>query len=70
MKNEELAKGNFYAPLVIENIDTNSATFGEEFFGPVFNLYMAKSQKQALDLANKSDYGLSAAIFTKNVDKL
>ena len=56
--------------MIIENIDTDSPSYQEEFFGPVFNLYKAKSKKQAIDLANKSEYGLSAAVFTQNEDKL
>lgn len=70
MDNKDLVNGNFCEPLVIENIDVDSPSYSEEFFGPVFNLYKAKSQKEALDMANKSDYGLSGAIFTRDEEKL
>jgi acyl-CoA reductase-like NAD-dependent aldehyde dehydrogenase len=52
--------------MIIENIDTDSQTHRQEFLGPIFNLYKVISQKHALDLANKNDFGLSAAIFTEN----
>jgi acyl-CoA reductase-like NAD-dependent aldehyde dehydrogenase len=40
---ESLRNGNFVAPMVVEGIDTDSKSFHEEFFGPVFNLYKAES---------------------------
>ena len=63
---KELINGNWVEPMIIENIDIDSKTHREEFLGPVFNLYKVISQKHALDLANKNDFGLSAAIFTEN----
>jgi succinate-semialdehyde dehydrogenase/glutarate-semialdehyde dehydrogenase len=65
-----LKNGNFVEPMVVEGINTDSKSWHEEFFGPVFNLYKASSQKHALDLANKSDFGLSSAVFTENEEKL
>jgi succinate-semialdehyde dehydrogenase/glutarate-semialdehyde dehydrogenase len=70
MKDPVMKNGNFFSPMVLENIDTDSPSWTEEFFGPVFNIFKATSQKNALDLANKSDYGLSAAVFTQNEEKL
>ena len=70
MKDSVMKNGNFFEPMVLENIDTDSPSWTEEFFGPVFNIFKATSQKNALDLANKSDYGLSAAVFTQNEEKL
>ena len=67
---EDLKQGHFVEPMVIENIDTDSASFHEEFFGPVFNLYKAADQREAIKLANKSDYGLCGAIFGKDKDQL
>ena len=40
-KDPALANGNFLEPMVIENIDTDSPTWNEEFFGPCFNLFKA-----------------------------
>jgi acyl-CoA reductase-like NAD-dependent aldehyde dehydrogenase len=64
--NKELKNGNWVEPMIIEGIDTDSLTHQQEFLGPVFNLYKVITQKHALDLANKTDYGLSAAIYTEN----
>jgi succinate-semialdehyde dehydrogenase / glutarate-semialdehyde dehydrogenase len=68
MTDPGLQKGNWFAPVVIEGVDTHSESFQEEFFGPVFNLYKAPSSKECLDLANKSDYGLGGTIFTEDLD--
>jgi len=70
LKDPELKNGNFFEPMVIENIDTDSPSFSEEFFGPVFNLFKSSSLKESLDLANKSDYGLSGAVFSQDPEKL
>ena len=69
IEDETLAKGNFVSPFVIENVEPDSQTYKEEFFGPVFNLFKVDSSKEALDLANKSDYGLASTIFTDDMDK-
>jgi len=69
MKDRELENGHYFSPVVLEGMNPDSAIHEEEFFGPVFNLFKVDSSKEALDLANKSDYGLSAAIFTKDLVK-
>ena len=69
MEDKELENGSYFSPVVLEDMDTDSAIYNEEMFGPVFNLFRVDSSKEAMDLANKSDYGLSAAIFTKDLEK-
>jgi len=55
--------------MVLEGMNTDSVAYTEEYFGPVFNLYKVDSSKEALDLANKSDYGLASTIFTEDLVK-
>ena len=43
--------------------------YEEELFGPVAALMMAKSEQEALQIANESGYGLGAAVFTQNTSK-
>jgi len=64
MPDAQLVDGNYVMPIVTEGIKRGSASFGEEFFGPVFNLYKAESPKEVLEIANDSDYGLAATVFT------
>lgn len=67
--NKELTNGNFVDAIVLEGMNPDSEVYNEEFFGPVFNLFKVDSSKEALDLANKSDYGLASTIFTEDLDK-
>ena len=67
--NKELANDNFVDAIVLEGINPDSEVYNEEFFGPVFNLFKVDSSNEALDLANKSDYGLASTIFTEDLDK-
>ena len=69
MDDPELSNGAFFAPVVMENMNSDSQIYNEEFFGPVFNLFKADSSKEALDLANKSDFGLSGVVFTNDLEK-
>lgn len=69
MKDKELENGHYFSPVVLEDMNPDSDIYHEEMFGPVFNLFKVDSSKEALDLANKSDYGLSSAIFTKDIEK-
>lgn len=41
----------------------------EEIFGPVQQLIRFKSLDEVIERANKTDYGLAAAVFTKDIDK-
>ena len=61
--------GNFFEPVVLEKIDPNSRAFCEELFGPVFSLYSVKSDEEAIQLANNSEYGLGAAVFCKDLER-
>ena len=61
--------GNFFQPLVLEDINTSTRAYCEELFGPVFSLYSVKTEQEAIDLANATEYGLGAALFTKDLEK-
>ncbi|HCC6168948.1 succinate-semialdehyde dehydrogenase [Citrobacter sp. RHB20-C16] len=56
--------GNFYPATVLTNVTPEMTAFREELFGPVAAIAIAKSAEHALELANDSDFGLSATLFT------
>ena len=58
---------NFYQPTILDNVTTNMKIAWEEIFGPVLPIIEVKDQKQALEIANKSEYGLDSSIFTENI---
>ena len=62
-------QGAFYPPTVLENVKPGMPAFDEELFGPVAALIKAKNEGEAIQFANKSIFGLGAAVFTKDVKK-
>ncbi|WNI62195.1 succinate-semialdehyde dehydrogenase [Enterobacter asburiae] len=57
-------EGNYYAPTVLANVTPSMTAFRQELFGPVAAITVAKDAEHALTLANDSDFGLSATVFT------
>jgi len=57
-------EGNYYAPTVLGNVTAEMTAFRQELFGPVAAVTVAKNAEHALRLANDSDFGLSATVFT------
>ncbi|MEB6377604.1 succinate-semialdehyde dehydrogenase [Leclercia adecarboxylata] len=58
--------GNYYAPTVLGNVTPNMTAFRQELFGPVAAITVATDADHALALANDSDFGLSATVFTQS----
>jgi acyl-CoA reductase-like NAD-dependent aldehyde dehydrogenase len=54
-------------PTLIANVDNSSRLAQEEIFGPVLVAVEAKDEEDAIKLANQSEYGLAAAVWTGNV---
>ncbi|EPW2405356.1 succinate-semialdehyde dehydrogenase [Enterobacter hormaechei] len=58
--------GNYYAPTVLGGVTPQMTAFRQELFGPVSAITIANDAAHALQLANDSDFGLSATVFTEN----
>ena len=61
--------GWFVEPTVIEGLGPDSTSNREEIFGPVVTLQVFDTEEQALALANAGDYGLSASLWTRALDR-
>jgi acyl-CoA reductase-like NAD-dependent aldehyde dehydrogenase len=65
---EVAAEGAYFRPAVLCNVPPSAAVAAsEEIFGPVFTLIPAESPQRALEIANQSDYGLMASVFSANL---
>ena len=58
------AGSNFVSPVVLENVKPGMRAFEEEIFGPTWSLIRARDVDEAIQLANQSQYGLGASIWT------
>jgi len=60
------AGGNYYAPALFGHVPTAAQLAQEEVFGPVLALFSFEGEEEAVRLANSTDYGLVAGIWTKD----
>jgi len=63
------ANGFFIEPTVIEGLGPNCQTNQEEIFGPVVTLQTFKSEEESIELANATEYGLAAVIWTNDISR-
>lgn len=60
--------GFYYQPTVLTNINADSPAFKEELFGPVASLFVVETEEEAVELANNTQFGLGASIWSKNTN--
>ncbi|HET9357188.1 MAG TPA: NAD-dependent succinate-semialdehyde dehydrogenase [Nitrososphaeraceae archaeon] len=62
-------KGYFFKPAIFKNVSPEMEIAQEEVFGPVAPIITANDEKQALEMANDSKFGLGASIWTQDLEK-
>ena len=67
--NKSLAKGNYFEPTVLTTVKPNMRVLTEEVFGPVLPIVPFKTEEEAIRLANNTEYGLSAEVYTTDLEK-
>jgi len=65
----DLGGGYYVQPTVLTDLGPHSRVVREEIFGPVAALLPASSYEEAVDLANDTPFGLTAALFTRDLSK-
>lgn len=59
-------KGAFYPPTILTNVNRSMRVWKEEIFGPVLPIVKFKTIDEAVELANDTEYGLTAQIYTQD----
>jgi succinate-semialdehyde dehydrogenase/glutarate-semialdehyde dehydrogenase len=59
----------FYQPSIIEGCNSEMAVSREEIFGPVSAIYKFRTDEEAIQMANNTEYGLAAYFFTQNIGR-
>jgi len=62
-------EGSFYAATVLANVKKGMLAYSEELFGPVAIFIRAKNESNAIEIANDSNFGLGASLWTKDTEK-
>ncbi|SDJ13429.1 aldehyde dehydrogenase family protein [Natribacillus halophilus] len=62
-------EGYYIHPLIVDGVDANHTLAQEEVFGPFAVLLEAEDFDEAIEIANHTDYGLSASIFTNDLNR-
>jgi betaine-aldehyde dehydrogenase len=64
----QISGGRFIEPTVFDQVQPEMSIAQEEIFGPVLSVLTFDSVEQAIDIANRTRYGLSAGVWTTNLD--
>lgn len=67
--NKISGQGFYFEPTVIINVTKGTPAYSEELFGPVASIIIAESEDKAVDIANDSEFGLGASLWTNDIAK-
>lgn len=62
-------EGAFMSPLIVNNITPEMALYYEESFGPIVTMMTYETDEEAIIVANDSEYGLAAAVYSQDVSR-
>ena len=66
---KNLAKGNFLEPTIFDDVKPSMIIAREEIFGPVLSVIPFDTEEEAIKIANDTDYGLAAGVWSTNINR-
>jgi betaine-aldehyde dehydrogenase len=70
LKNGEFRKGFYVSPAIFTNVKNDMKIAQDEIFGPVLTIMKFREEEEAIELANATRYGLAAAVFTRDINRV
>lgn len=61
--------GAFYPPTILTDVGPGMPAYSEELFGPVASVIRVESEEEAIQVANDTDFGLGAAVYTSDIER-
>lgn len=62
-------EGNFFEPTILTDVDNSMKIMQEESFGPVIGIMKVSSDKEAIEMMNDTEYGLTASVYSSNGER-
>ncbi|MEE3501797.1 NADP-dependent succinate-semialdehyde dehydrogenase [Acidiphilium acidophilum] len=62
--------GNFFQPTVLADVKRDALIFREETFGPVAPLFRFKTEQEAIDMANDTEFGLASYFYARDIGRI
>jgi len=62
--------GNFFEPTILADVPRDAVLFHEETFGPVAPLFRFKTEEEAIELANDTEFGLAAYFYSRDIGRI
>jgi len=69
LEGEPYDRGHFVSPAIFADLPADSSLIADEIFGPVLTVQRFADEAEAVALANASEYGLAAGLWTQNLDR-
>lgn len=66
---KQYARGHFYSPTLVSDVDYGASMAKEECFGPALPVFVVKDLEEAIERANDTIYGLGSSVWTRNLEK-
>jgi succinate-semialdehyde dehydrogenase/glutarate-semialdehyde dehydrogenase len=66
---KEFSQGYYYLPTVLTDVSQEALISNEEAFGPALPIYVVESEEEAVELANRTIYGLGSSVWTRDTER-